>query len=210
MVFPFLWPRYRRDLTRYTDLLARLYAAIGSRGAVVVDSSKHPSTAFVLRRVGGVRLRLVHLVRDGRGVVYSLSKQVRRPEVVDREAYMHRRPTWRAATEWVALNALFHLLRLTRTSTVRVRYEDLVRRPVDAIARLGGPRPEAELTFVDATGVTLGVDHTVAGNPMRFARGRVDLRLDDRWRTAMRPPDRVVTTLLTAPLLAAYGYIGRR
>lgn len=210
MLMPSLSARYRRDLGRYTDLLSRLYAALAARGGVVVDSSKHPSTAFLLRRVPGVRLRVIHLVRDSRGVVHSLSKQVRRPEVVDREAYMHRPATWRAAVEWVALNALFHLLSVTNTRSVRVRYEDVVGRPADAIAELGRVASHERLAFVDGNTVTLGADHTVAGNPMRFAHGRVALRLDDGWRRSMRATDRILTTVLTAPLLLAYGYRLRR
>ncbi len=209
MLMPFLSARYRRDLRRYTQLLSRLYAAVAASGGVVVDSSKHPSTAFLLRRVPGVRLRVIHLVRDSRGVVHSLSKQIRRPEVVDREAYMHRRGTRRAALEWLGLNALFHVLALTRTPTTRVRYEDLIRRPTDSIARLGAASPD-DVHFVDGSAVSLGADHTVAGNPMRFTRGVVELRLDDGWRRSMPTRDRIVTTLLTAPLLAAYGYRLRR
>jgi hypothetical protein len=202
--------RYRRDLGAYTDILGRLYHAIATcGGAVVVDSSKHASTAFLLRRVAGVRLSVVHLVRDSRGVAFSLGKRVRRPEVVGEDAFMHRQPAWRAALEWVAFNSLFHLLRLVGTAVARVRYEDLVGDPRTVLAgltsRSGTSRP-GSLPEIDGSRVTLGVDHTVAGNPMRFAHGALELRLDDGWRRTMRPLDRRLTTALTAPLLKAYGY----
>jgi hypothetical protein len=64
-----------------------------------------------------------------------------------------------------------------------------------------------ELAFLDGTTVTLGVDHTVAGNPMRFERGAFELKVDQEWRTSMRPRDRRITTALTWPLLAVYGYL---
>ena len=52
MVFPALSPRYRRDLERYVGILDRLYRAIYAvGGGAIVDSSKHASTAFLLRRV---------------------------------------------------------------------------------------------------------------------------------------------------------------
>jgi hypothetical protein len=204
MLFPWLSRRYRRDLDAYAPVLRRLYGAVAARG-VVVDSSKHPSTAFLLRRVPGVRLRLVHLVRDARGVVFSLSKRVRRPEVLDHDAFMHRRTATRGAAEWVFFNALFHVLRLTGTRSTRVRYEDVVSRPLDALTSVGGGGTR-ELAFVDAAGVELEVDHTVAGNPMRFAHGRVELRLDEDWRTTMHARDRRVTTAIAGPLLRLYGY----
>ena len=46
-------PAYRRDLLHHTERLQRLYEAIAevSGADVIVDSSKHASTAFMLRRV---------------------------------------------------------------------------------------------------------------------------------------------------------------
>jgi hypothetical protein len=207
MLLPVLSRRYRRDLRAYGRILERLYRAISASGggAVVVDSSTHASTAFLLRRVPGLRLRVVHLVRDGRGVAHSLGKRVRRPEVVEGEAFMHRQPAWRAGLEWLAFNVLFEGLRGAGTPVSRVRYEDLVAGPRRTLAPLTGGRVE-DLAFIDGARVTLGIDHTVAGTPMRFVHGDVDLRVDDEWRSAMRPRDRRVVTAITAPLLRRYGY----
>jgi hypothetical protein len=209
MLFPRLFPRYRRDLTAYGRLLTPLYRAIAEAGGgVVVDSSKHVSTAFLLRRVPGIRTRVVHLVRDGRGVAFSLAKRVRRPEVANGEAFMHRQPSWRAAIEWVLFNGMFHALALTGTRVSHVRYEDLVDRPRPTLAGLAAARAETgeELAFVDGSRVTLGVDHTVAGNPIRFSQGDLDLRRDEKWRTEMPRRDRRLVSLIAAPLLRAYGY----
>jgi hypothetical protein len=41
---------------------------------------------------------------------------------------------------------------------------------------------------------------------MRFTVGRVPLRHDEAWRTALPPRQRRVVSALTAPLLRAYGY----
>lgn len=214
MVFPWLSARYRRDLERYVAILDPVYRALGGRGSVVVDSSKHPSTAFLLRQVPSVDLRVVHLVRDSRGVSFSLLKKVRRPEVVNARAFMFRASPWRSAAQWSAFNLLFQLLSFLGTPSRLVRYEGLVeepRRSIGAILRLAGRQAtQAELGFIDGSNVELGVDHMVAGNPMRFEHGPFALRLDDAWRTSMRMPDRWITTLLTWPLLAAYGYLRRR
>ena len=56
----------------------------------------------------------------------------------------------------------------------------------------------------------LEADHSVAGNPMRFETGTLHLRRDDAWRRQLADRDRRVVTALTAPLLARYGYLGRR
>jgi hypothetical protein len=191
--------------------LDRLYPAIYEvGGGAIVDSSKHASTAFLLRRVPSVRLRVVHLVRDSRGVAFSLLKKIRRPEVVDGEAFMFRASASHSALEWVAFNTLFHLLGLLGTPTKTVRYESLVGSPretLTAILTSEGREITEELPFLVGTRVTLGVDHTVAGNPMRFERGSFELKADQEWRTSMRPRDRRITTALTWPLLELYGYL---
>ena len=210
MLAPALNPRYRRDLETYTEMLDALYRAISScGGGVVVDSSKHASTAFLLRRVPSLHLRTVHLVRDSRGVAHSLMKKVRRPEVVGREAFMHRVSAWRSSIEWVAFNGLFHLLKLTGTHVLRVRYEDLVTTPRPTLTRIGrlhAGSGDLDLAFLENRHISLGVDHTVAGNPMRFRHGSLDLRLDRDWQGSMNARHRRITTMLTAPLLALYGY----
>src|SRR5262249_23581595 len=55
-------------------------AAAVSGANVVVDSSKHPALAYCLRSDAGIDLRVVHVVRDSRGVAYSWTKSVERPE----------------------------------------------------------------------------------------------------------------------------------
>jgi hypothetical protein len=212
MFAPWLSRRYRRNLTVYVDTLSSLYGAIARvGGGIVVDSSKHPSTAFLLRRVPGIDLSVIHLVRDSRGVGYSLTKKVRRPEVVDREDFMYRVSPIRSAIEWVVFNAAFHVLRWTGTRTRLVRYEDLVIEPVSTLRRcVGRTLDGGDTAFIDGTRIRLGVDHTVAGNPMRFEHGRFELRVDDAWRRSMPRRARRVVTSLTWPLLVRYGYRSRK
>ena len=213
MLWPWLAPRYRRDLARYVAILTRLYSAIHQvGGSVIVDSSKHASTAFLLRAVPSIDLRIVHLVRDSRGVAYSLLKRVRRPEAVDREAFMFRASPWRSGLEWLVFNALFHILDLMGTPTTRVRYEVLVRHPRDTLAQILGRNGRTattggDLGFIDGSTVVLDIDHTAAGNPVRFEHGAFLLRVDTAWRSAMLPRDRRVTTWMTWPLLKVYGYL---
>jgi UDP-N-acetylglucosamine transferase subunit ALG13 len=204
--------RYGQDLHRYGELLGRLYAALSSvAGArMIVDSSKHASTAFLLRRVRGVDLRVVHLVRDSRGVAFSWGRHVRRPEVVSDDAYMPTSGPARAGTDWVIYNGLFELLRLTGVPVALVRYESLVedpRRELQRILRLSGETASDDaLGFLRDGAAQLGVSHTVSGNPMRFRTGSVELRRDEEWRTAMEPASRRLVSAITMPLLFRYGY----
>ncbi|GAB3999827.1 hypothetical protein GCM10029992_29740 [Glycomyces albus] len=69
-------------VAEYASHFEKIYrAAAADTGArVVVDSSKHASLAYCLRWAPGIDLRIMHVVRDSRGVAYSWTKQVRRPE----------------------------------------------------------------------------------------------------------------------------------
>ncbi|MEJ7584572.1 MAG: hypothetical protein WKF43_10920, partial [Acidimicrobiales bacterium] len=98
--------RESEDLDRYTTLLGGLYHAIAAEAGVrvVVDSSKHASTAFLLRRVPGIDLRVVHLVRDARGMAYSWTKSVARPEARTDRTMMHQHRPTKSAARWLGYN----------------------------------------------------------------------------------------------------------
>jgi Sulfotransferase family len=199
-------------LAEYTSYYARLYAAVAevSGAGLVVDSSKHPSLAHCLRRQGGVDLRVLHLVRDSRAVAYSWGRVVRRPDI-DRESYMTRYSPAVAAAQWNGQNAAFHLLR--GVPVMRLRYEDVVAAPEAALRRIAefsGLPAQGSFAFLGAGWAELEPGHSVSGNPMRFATGKIAIRRDERWRAHLPAGQRREVTALTFPLLAAYGYIGGR
>lgn len=202
----------RAELAEYTEVWLRLYRALDevSGGAVLIDSSKHSSLAYVLRTVPDLDLRVVHVVRDSRGVAYSWTKEVRRPEAGD-EALMTRYSPTRASALWVGHNLLFGLLRRLGTATRVLRYEDFVATPhavLTDLAEFAG-LPDAEAPFTGENTVELSTSHTVAGNPMRFRTGPIALRRDDAWRTELPRGQRRLVAALTGPLLARYGYLRR-
>jgi hypothetical protein len=203
---------YGARVERYAHHYSRVYEATSevSGCPVVIDSSKHSALAYCLRWSADVDLRVVHMVRDSRGVAYSWTKTVARPEAAD-HAEMTRYAPGRAALLWNAHNAAFGLLRRIGVPVYRLRYEELLADPVRVVRELAefagldaGPLDY----FGDGT-VRLGTSHSAAGNPMRFATGDLPLRQDDAWRAALPPRQRRLVGLLTAPLLTAYGY-GRR
>jgi hypothetical protein len=107
---------------------------------------------------------------------------------------------WNLATELLVARAAGPHLRL--------RYEDFVARPAEALARaaaLAGV-PEGRLPLTEPGALELGPSHSPSGNPARFQLGRVPLVLDDEWRTAMGALERGVVGALTWPLLRRYGY----
>ncbi len=212
IVAPWLWPAFRRRLEQYTQLLVGLYGAVQqvSGAEVVVDSTKRPSLAYILHRASGVDLRLVHVVRDPRGVVNSWSRQVPLPEGAGPRPYMLKRSAVLISRRWVTVNAMVGALAALRVPSVVLRYEDLVRDPQGQLRRVMAlHRPlsdQLELTFLTDKGLQLASSHAVAGGRVRFKTGVLELRLDEAWRQQLSTSKQRFVEAATWPLRRRYGY----
>lgn len=215
LLAPRLSRKFQRRLAEYCELLSRVYSAVAkvSGESIVVDSSKDPPFAFVLRHVPGIELDVLHLVRDSRGVAFSRTKRVERPEVIDRQAFMDQRHPAESSFRWMLFNTLYHFIGALGVRRIFMRYESLVESPREEVARAisaVGSSADGELRFLDGESLNLGVHHTVSGNPMRLRHGPVVLRLDQEWEEKMRPAHRRLVSFMTFPLLLRYGYLRRR
>ncbi|GES27360.1 sulfotransferase family protein [Acrocarpospora pleiomorpha] len=191
-------------LTEYVASYYRIYAAAAEivNGRVVVDSSKHASLAYCLSAI--MDLQVVHVVRDPRAVAASWRKKVARPE--DGRPMARWTPA-RTAVHWVVQNLAYEVLRVKGVPVLRVHYEDLVGEPTRTLRRLaerlGLPCGEPDFAFLADREARLGVAHTVSGNPMRFAVGRIRFREN---HARLPFPHRWAVTLITLPFLLRYGY----
>lgn len=181
---------------------------------VIVDSSKITSLAYLLARYADIDLSMAHILRDPRAVAYSWTKVVRRPEVTEGTAYMPRySPTYMAAL-FSGHHVLLEALRMRRVPSLNVRYEDFAAQPLVTLRRVaefaGMTWDEAAVAGPAEGVLRLGVVHTASGNPSRFRTGDVEIRSDDSWRTNFPRSRRATVSVLTAPLMLAYGYGPRR
>jgi hypothetical protein len=209
--------RGKASLRESASLLAdhhrRIYEAAGAVGdtPVVVDSSKHPALAYVLR-YSPIDLRVVHVVRDSRGVAYSWTKQVERPEGRGTGRWMTRYSPAASAALWLSHNSAAAMLRATETPVMLVRYESFIQEPeqtLAAVARFAGLDADGiEFDFIEGNALRLRPAHTVSGNPLRFATGLLELRPDEAWRSQLPRRDRLLVSMLTYPQLAHYHYTG--
>ena len=198
-------------LARLVETLGRLYRGVadvtGER--VIVDSSKRPSDAALLRLVPGVSARFVQLVRDPRAVAYSWQRHKAQPDR-NRPAELVRHGPVDSTLSWIRWNSLAESVRAKSppSSSLLLRYEDLVARPRPSlldVAALVGEAPPA-LPLEGERTALLEPNHTVSGNPSRFRTGRVELRADDEWITRQSAAQRSMVTSLALPLLSRYGY----
>jgi Sulfotransferase family len=213
LVAPRLSRGFETRLARYIEVLGRLYGAIDrvSGGACIIDSTKDPPFAFLLKRVPGLELRIVHLVRDSRGVAFSWTKNVRKPEDVEVARFMNTYHPVEMGLRWVVYNTCFHVLGRLGIPRMMTRYEEVVSSPRRELQRvvslLGDEVGEESFGFLNGRGVELGVHHTISGNPMRFQRGTISLTVDEEWKTRLKPAHRRLVSIFTFPLLLRYGYL---
>jgi sulfotransferase family protein len=205
-----LWPRLRtrafaQRQREYGEFLTRVYQAIAevSGAAVIVDSSKDPSYAFVLHSTAGVDLGILHLLRDSRAVAFSWTRERVRPEVHSHEARMATRSPLRTSVLWDAYHLLFEWLERHSSRFRRVRYEDFVADPERSLADI--------VRWLQADAADDGpraapVVHDISGNPLRFSDAPLAVTADDEWKRALPARDFRVVSALTAPMLRRYGY----
>ena len=177
---------------------------------VIVDSSKSPARAFAFAMIPGIDLYVVHLVRDGRGVIASLRKTFEK----DIEAgimWDHKgRPMWKSVGHWIVRNLATQWVcaRLGPNKTMRLRYEDFVADPKGALERIGSllDLDMTELADAASTGKPMQAGHNVGGNRTKKS-GTITLRPDaQEWRMALSPAEQRLSWALMGWLMRPYGY----
>jgi hypothetical protein len=209
------WPETGRPLlNQYVRLLTRLYGAVRdlTQARVIVDSSKSPSVAEILRHLDQIDLYVVHLVRDPRAVAYSWRRGTPDPELPQLRPY--RPGPVRSTARWIATNLLGDAVRrrLGVERSMLLRYEELAEKPVAAVRRIAElvGEDDAELPFLSERVAYLTDNHMVSGNRSRFQTGEVAVQLDTQWITEGWRLHRGVVTALALPWLHRYGYPIRR
>lgn len=198
----------RRAGSWYREAAEALYRAVAETAGVdmLVDSSKSPVLAWIHSRLGAVRLRLVHLVRDPRAVAHSWQRKVQTPEGVQPLPTM---APWKSAVSWVFVNTGAVALR-RELGVVRVRYEDLAAWPEETLRRilleLGVAVEGLDLRLTEVRPTSVDA-HVLQSNPrVRFASGPLKIGLDTEWESAMGFGAKGLVSAITAPLLPLFGY----
>ena len=196
------------EVAEYLYHLERLYSAIQSvtKCRVIVDSSKYPSYAAILDRLPNLNLYIIHLVRDPRAVSFSWGKKKRQPDSIKDEDMIQFSP-FQSSMIWNTWNILTEVIWKEKPGKyLFLCYENFIAEPQESIRRiLHFVQEDAErLPFVDEKRIHVSTNHTLSGNPVRFQKGVLSLKLDDEWRKKSKKTDNLLTTLLTWPLLLKY------
>ncbi len=203
--------RFRRngkanDHSRDSLKLLRDLSNVSGR-TILVDSSKLPGRAFALARLPGVELYVVHLVRDGRGVAWSLMKPYKREVEKGIQKEVKPKPLFYTAIRWMMVNLAAELLcrQVGRRRSIRIRYEDFVADPratLESIISLTGEEVRPDQYRRDQP---FHPEHQVAGNRHRMQKA-ITLRKDDRWHEEMPAHKQLAFSIACVLFLKRYGY----
>ncbi|MGH7288211.1 MAG: sulfotransferase [Myxococcota bacterium] len=198
----------RGDFAEYVRRNTALYRAIQQVGGkpFVVESSLSPRRAFVLAHSPGIDLHLIHLVRDGRGVIWSHQNPAKRGERTSFEP----KSTFHTTKYWVTANLQSTLVfsRVRAERRLRLRYEDFATEPHAFLARLGawiGEDLSGLLSAARATAEAAPVRHTPGGNRVRLQK-QIHVRADFGWIEHLPERERRLFWLLAGWLARGYGY----
>jgi len=198
-----------RSYARLTRTFFESIRAVSGK-PIIVDSSKSPARALAFGMIPGIDLYVVHLVRDGRGVITSHRRSFEKGLQAGIMWDHKGRPMWKTVVRWIVLNLATEWLctQLGPKRTTRLRYEDFVADPKSALERIGS-LIELDLTDVaDAasSGKPMRAGHNIGGNRTKKS-GSITLRPDaEEWRTALSPTEQRLSWLSMGWLMRRYGY----
>ena len=224
------WPRLLYEKRRrsasfrsYAGLTRAFFESIRavSGKSIIVDCSKISVRAVALGMTPGIDLYVVHLVRDGRGVIASKICSYRGDRRAGVRWDHEGSPMWKTVVRrrvvhlvsllrWIVGNLLSEWVctRLGPNRTMRLRYEDFVADPKGALERIGS-LIELDLTTVAeaaSSGKPMQAGHNVGGNKTKKS-GIITLRPDaEEWKTALSATEQRLSWVLIGWLMRRYGY----
>ena len=197
-----------REYCRETYAVFKAIQSVSGK-PIIVTSSKGPARALALSMVPGLDVRLIHLVRDARGVAYSSAKAFKKDITGGVQWDLSSVPVWKTALLWGLYNVESECVRrmMKPSASIRLRYEDIMTEPAAALRRIG------VLLDVDAAplvqrlddGGDFGFGHAVAGNRVRMA-GKIRLWHDQQWKSHLTAEQKRTVCRLAGLIMSRYGY----
>ncbi len=207
-----LWAQVRASpgLQALLDSTPKLLESIQSalKRSIIVDSSKSLTRALMYAMIPNLDLRIVHLVRDVRGYVWSRSQFRCRSSQSDFGSRSAGAQVVFLAIRWNLMNlASEWAARRSGSPRMQLRYEDFVTSPRSSLLPLG------EFMGVDLQSVVEQVegedefdfDHIVSGNLVRLT-GPTRVNFDETWRHALTRSQQQLIWLSGLPFSSLCGY----
>jgi len=174
----------------------------------VVDASKSPVRLNYLVESNALDCSAVHIVRDPRGVCWSLMKATRKNVEAGVQTDLPS-VSYIATIKSLYLNAALaeRVKRKIPTKQLLVRYDDLTNSPTETIEAIGSmlKTDTSSLLKLVESDESFQQEHNIAGNRLRMKRD-IKLRHEQSWKSELPTFQFFVITLLTLPLLLKYKF----
>lgn len=180
----------KKHVLPYYILLSCIHETTGAD--IITDSSKFPHRLYLLQRSGFFKVKVIHLIRDGRGVTNSYYRKYGNFKV--------------ALQRWMYPNIQSIYLRrlFSRKDWTVVRYEDLATNPEKTLIKvcsfLNTEFEPRMLSFRSTPYLGVG------GNRMREEQSHEDIFLDENWKKELPWNYRLAFALTAGWLNRFYGY----
>jgi hypothetical protein len=199
----FLKYKYHNNLlNNYTDITYNFYKSISeiSGKSIIVDISKNPLRAFLLSLNSRIDLRLMHMVRDGRGVAWSLNKFIK-PDFPQKKV-------WRTAVFWTIVNRQSSFVSKRVSKSQVFKYEDLAESPevfLKTLSKLAEITAKPLVETVTTGNIVHEESHIMAGNRLRRSKSII-IKIDSEWKEKMSVRKQRIFALIASKTLKKFNY----
>lgn len=195
-----------------TQLLEAINYNLPNEVEYIIDSSKSWRNTFfrpiALSKVAQYEVKVIHLVRDGRGFMWSTIKGSNRKMEKGLDPKIPLAP-FRATLNWFLTNTGAHFFQLYSSSEnyCRIRYEDFVEKPRVTLQTIGqfiGIDLKDQITLVEEN-QDIPLANQITGNRLRKEE-KITLKLDSAWQSSLKWYHKVLFWLIDWPYALLYGY----
>ena len=196
----------------YISKSNKIFRAISDQNEnrVLFDSSKSPQRAFNLSKSNLLDVKIIHLMRDPRGVVWSYKKSFVKDVKGGLQRDMKGTSLLKAVYSWMATNSrAFTTIKSTDVPALSVKYEKFCANPDHEINRILafvlGEQPKSQIDLNESIKTK---SHTVAGNRLRMKKNII-IKPDFAWKTNLNFIQKTFIYSLTFPLLKKFKSISK-
>ena len=179
----------------YMEHLINLYCSIHNATSkkIIVDSSKNLSRALHLLKCNELNVKIIHLIRDPRGVVWSFMKKN-----VEQKAKRPLKAIW----DYICINLICYILRLIyKEKIIKIVYEDLVYAQTKTLYKLSKfiKINFCELDDIIKKNDDISVKYLIDGNRIRKNR-TIKIKIDDEWKYKLAFKYKKIAALFGKPI----------
>lgn len=196
-------PNFDKFLSKSNEIFSAISEV--SDDSILFDSSKSPQRAFNLSKSDLLDVKIIHLMRDPRGVMWSFKKSFKKDLKAGLQRDMKGTSLLKSLYSWIAINSrAFSTVKSANVPTLSVNYEAFCANPDHEINRILefvlGEKPK---TGIDLSESMATESHVIAGNRLRMKKDIV-IKPDFDWKNNLNFFQKAFIYSLTFPLLKKF------